>query len=61
MSDMPQPGMSEARVVPVDRLELAFETYFWPFADERRAHIDAHWDQLHRERPSMWKIGRAHV
>ena len=54
MSDMPQPGMSEARVVPVDRLELAFETYFWPFADERRAHIDAHWDQLHRERPSMW-------
>ena len=39
MSDMPQPGMSEARVVPVDRLELAFETYFWPFADERRAYL----------------------
>jgi hypothetical protein len=46
--------MSEPRVVPVDRLELAFETYFWSFADERRAHIDAHWEKVHREKPSMW-------
>ena len=46
--------MTETRVVPIDRLELAFETYFWPFADERRAHIDAHWQKLVREKPTMW-------
>jgi hypothetical protein len=46
--------MLEISVVPIDRLELRFETYFWPFADERRAQIDAHWEKLHRERPSMW-------
>ena len=46
--------MTETRVVPIDRLELACETYFWPFADERRAHIDAHWQKLVREKPTMW-------
>lgn len=46
--------MSETRVVPVDRLDLSFETHFWLFADERRAHIDAHWAKLVREKPSMW-------
>ena len=46
--------MTEARVVPIDRLELAYETYFWSFADERRAHIDAHWQKLVRDKPSMW-------
>lgn len=46
--------MSDFRVVPIDRLELAFETHFWLFADERRAQIDAHWARLVREKPSMW-------
>lgn len=46
--------MTETRVIPIDRLELAFETHFWLFADERRAHIDAHWKTLVLEKPSMW-------
>ncbi len=29
-------------VVPLDRLDVAFEPWSWPFARERRAEIDAH-------------------
>lgn len=29
-------------VVPLDRLEFAYEPWSWPFARERRAEIDAH-------------------
>jgi 8-oxo-dGTP pyrophosphatase MutT (NUDIX family) len=41
-------------VVPVDRLELFFVPRRWPFADERRAEIDAHFAQLQRRKPALW-------
>jgi len=41
-------------VGPVDRLELSFVPRGWPFADERRAEIDAHFAQLQRSKPGLW-------
>jgi hypothetical protein len=46
--------MSGVRVVAVARLELAFAPRRWPFAEERRADIDAYFAQLRRERPALW-------
>jgi 8-oxo-dGTP pyrophosphatase MutT (NUDIX family) len=44
----------EPRVVPVARLELAFAPRPWPFAEERRLEIDAHYAALARDNPSYW-------
>jgi 8-oxo-dGTP pyrophosphatase MutT (NUDIX family) len=41
-------------IVPVERLELAFAPRPWPFANERRAEIDAHFDALQRSNPMFW-------
>jgi 8-oxo-dGTP pyrophosphatase MutT (NUDIX family) len=46
--------MSGIRIVPVDRLELAFAPRPWPFAQERRAEIDAHFEQLLSANPALW-------
>jgi 8-oxo-dGTP pyrophosphatase MutT (NUDIX family) len=46
--------MSEPTVTPVDQLDLTFEPKRWPFADERRAEIDAHFAALKREKPALW-------
>jgi 8-oxo-dGTP pyrophosphatase MutT (NUDIX family) len=37
----------------VSTLELAFKPWRWPFADERRAEIDAHFKAKQREKP-IW-------
>ncbi len=46
--------MSEPTVIPVDRLDLTFAPQPWPFADARRAEIDAHFAELQREKPALW-------
>jgi hypothetical protein len=46
--------MDDLPVIAIDRLELAYEPRPWPFADERRAEIDAYFDQLHAEKPAIW-------
>src|SRR5262245_44128100 len=50
--------MSEIVIVPVERLDLAFAPRPWPFAQERRAAIDAHFAALKRAPPVLWD-GRA--
>ena len=46
--------MTEITIVPVERLELALAPRPWPFADERRAEIVAHFDALQRSNPALW-------
>src|SRR5262245_33615275 len=46
--------MSEITIVPVERLELAFAPRPWPFAQQRRAEIDAHFESLQRANPALW-------
>jgi 8-oxo-dGTP pyrophosphatase MutT (NUDIX family) len=41
-------------VVPLDRLELAFAARRWPFADQRRTEIDAHFEALQRRLAHVW-------
>jgi len=46
--------MSEIPVVEVERLDLRFAPRSWPFADDRRADIDAHFAALCRDKPGLW-------
>lgn len=41
-------------VVRVSRLKLSFAPQPWPFANERRAEIDAHFERARRELPGIW-------
>lgn len=38
----------------VSRLDLPVEAFAWPFAQRRRAEIDAHFAKAQRERPALW-------
>ena len=38
----------------VTQLDLKFQRWSWPFADERRADIAAHFAVKQREKPKMW-------
>src|ERR1700682_4808693 len=38
----------------VTQLDLKFQPVPWPFADERRADIDAHFAVKQREKPKIW-------
>jgi hypothetical protein len=38
----------------VTQLDLKFEPWSWPFADERRADIAAHFAAKQREKPEIW-------
>lgn len=44
----------EIRVVPIDRLDLRLEPRAWAWAEQRRAAVDAHFDQLRVAQPSLW-------
>src|SRR5947199_4661994 len=46
--------MDDIPIIPLTRLDLRYEPSRWPFADERRAEIDAHFEKLRREKPQMW-------
>jgi 8-oxo-dGTP pyrophosphatase MutT (NUDIX family) len=41
-------------VLPIGRLELIYSSEPWPFAIERRAEIDAHFEQVRIGRPGIW-------
>jgi hypothetical protein len=57
--------MKDLVIHRVSTLDLIVEDYAWPFARERRAEIDAHFEQLVREKPAIWNgrvlIGRKPV
>jgi hypothetical protein len=38
----------------VTTLDLKLEPWSWPFADDRRAEIEAHFASRQRERPKLW-------
>jgi len=46
--------VTEIPLIPLSRLDLRFEPTPWPFADERRAEIDAHFAALRAAKPQMW-------
>src|SRR5215470_1117986 len=46
--------MSEIRAVAVERLELRFAPRPWPFSDQRRDDIAAHFAGLKRRLPALW-------
>ena len=48
------PLARDIRIIPVDRLELTFEPQAWPYAEARRADIDAYFAALCREKPELW-------
>lgn len=51
---MAHASMTDISVVPIDRLELSYSSWQWPFASERRPEIDAHFTELRREKPELW-------
>jgi len=51
---MPSEMRSDAVIHRVTALDLRVESRTWPFADERRAEIDAHFAEKRREKPKMW-------
>src|SRR5215471_91259 len=46
--------MSEIRAVAIERLDLRFAPRPWPFADQRRVDIEAHFAKLKCKRPALW-------
>jgi len=38
----------------VTALDLRYEPWAWPFADQRRAEIMAHFAKMQREKPAIW-------
>jgi len=47
-------GRMSLPIVPIGRLAIAFEPWSWPFADGRRAEIDAHFTRLRARSPQIW-------
>ena len=41
-------------VVAIDHADFVFAPWSWPFAQERRAQIDAHFAGLHARLPQLW-------
>lgn len=46
--------MTAPAIFPIDRLELSFAPKLWPFAEARRAAIDAYFAELKRQKPAIW-------
>jgi 8-oxo-dGTP pyrophosphatase MutT (NUDIX family) len=46
--------MTDGRVVRIERLDMAFAPRPWPFAQSRRAEIDAHFAKRKAARPALW-------
>ena len=46
--------MQAPAVFRINRLSLAYAPLPWPFAAQRRAEIDAHFERARRERPGLW-------
>jgi len=50
--------VTDCEIATLDRAEIVFEPWPWPFAADRRADIDRFFASLQRERPGVWN-GRA--
>ena len=46
--------MTTPRIHRVTTLDLRVRPWSWPFAEERRAEIDAHFAERQREKPKIW-------
>lgn len=46
--------MSTISVVPVERLDMAYASRPWAFAEANRRDIDAHFASLQRKNPALW-------
>jgi 8-oxo-dGTP pyrophosphatase MutT (NUDIX family) len=46
--------MQSSKISSINHLSLQFEPRSWPFADKRRAEIDAHFERIRQERPEIW-------
>jgi 8-oxo-dGTP pyrophosphatase MutT (NUDIX family) len=46
--------MRDIAVFPVDRLDLVFRPKPWPFAEQRRSEIDAHFAKMQHVKPALW-------
>jgi 8-oxo-dGTP pyrophosphatase MutT (NUDIX family) len=46
--------MTQFAIHRVRSLDLAVQKWSWPFAEERRAEIDAHFALQQREKPKLW-------
>jgi len=46
--------MSGSGVIPIERLEFTLGQRPWPFAQARRADIDAHFARLRESKPALW-------
>jgi hypothetical protein len=46
--------MSEISVVPLDDVAFAFAPCDWPFAQERRPQIAAHFAAKQAQTPALW-------
>jgi 8-oxo-dGTP pyrophosphatase MutT (NUDIX family) len=46
--------VADLPLIPLTRLDLRYEPAPWPFADERRAAIVAHFEKLRAAKPAMW-------
>jgi 8-oxo-dGTP pyrophosphatase MutT (NUDIX family) len=47
-------GMTPPVIHRVTSLDLPVESWVWPFAEVRRAEIDAHFAQAQRDKPQLW-------
>jgi hypothetical protein len=46
--------MTGTRVIRIDRLDMTFVPRPWPFAERRRAEIDAHFAARREKSPALW-------
>jgi 8-oxo-dGTP pyrophosphatase MutT (NUDIX family) len=46
--------VTELPILPLSHLDLRYEPAPWPFAEVRRAEIDAHFAALRAEKPQIW-------
>ena len=57
--------MTSPPIHRVTTLDLAVKPWSWPFAQARRAEIDAHFAEKQREKPALWNgrvlLGRSPV
>lgn len=46
--------MTDIPLIPLSRLDLRYEPAPWPFAEQRRAEIEAYFAKLRETKPQMW-------